>query len=71
MDFNSLDPARGFCDTCQIYLTAVYDTLVTLDADNKSIVPRLATKWEISPDLTSFTFHLDPAAKYLLSGKTC
>jgi peptide/nickel transport system substrate-binding protein len=64
MDFNSLDPARGFCDTCQIYLTAVYDTLVTLGPDNKAIIPRLATKWEISPDLTSFTFHLNPAAKF-------
>ncbi|HBB84346.1 MAG TPA: ABC transporter substrate-binding protein, partial [Sulfitobacter sp.] len=24
MDVNSLDPSRAFCDTCQIYLTAVY-----------------------------------------------
>ncbi len=27
MDINSLDPARAYCDTCQIYLSAVYDTL--------------------------------------------
>ena len=64
MDFNSLDPDRSFCDTCQIYLTAVYETLVTLGPDNKSIVPRLAKSWEASADLTTFTFHLDPAAKF-------
>jgi peptide/nickel transport system substrate-binding protein len=64
MDLNSLDPARGYCDTCQIYLSAVYDTLVTLAPDNKTIVPDLAKSWEISPDVTTFTFHLDPAAKF-------
>lgn len=64
MDLNSLDPARAYCDTCQIYLSAVYDTLVTLGKDNKTIVPDLAKSWEISPDVTTFTFHLDPAAKF-------
>jgi len=38
MDLNSLDPARGYCDTCQIYLSAVYDTLLT-----KAPVDRYAT----------------------------
>jgi peptide/nickel transport system substrate-binding protein len=64
MDFNSLDPDRGFCDSCQIYLTAVYETLVTLGPDNTTIVPRLAKSWETNADLTAFTFHLDPAAKF-------
>jgi peptide/nickel transport system substrate-binding protein len=64
MDLNSLDPARGYCDTCQIYLSAVYDTLLTLGPDNKTIVPDLATKWEVSPDVTTFTFHLNPDAKF-------
>ena len=45
MDFNSLDPARAFCDTCQIYLSSVYDRLVDLSPDNKSIVPMLAKEW--------------------------
>ena len=31
MDVNSLDPQRAYCDTCQIYLTAVYETLIGLD----------------------------------------
>jgi peptide/nickel transport system substrate-binding protein len=64
MDLNSLDPARAYCDTCQIYLSAVYDTLLTLGPDNKTIVPDLATSWEVSPDVTTFTFHLSPTAVF-------
>src|SRR5687768_1055520 len=45
MDLNSLDPHRSFCDTCQIYNSTVYETLLTLDANNK-LVPLLAASWE-------------------------
>ena len=37
MDIDSLDPARAFCDTCQIYLTSAYDRLVDLDKDKEAI----------------------------------
>lgn len=63
-DFNSLDPARGWCDSCQIYLTNVYETLVGLDADNKTLKPRLAVSWEANADQTRYTFKLDPDAKF-------
>ncbi len=36
MDINSLDPARAYCDTCQIYLTAVYETVIGLDPSDNS-----------------------------------
>ena len=64
MDLNSLDPARAFCDTCQIYLSSVYDRLVDLSEDNQTIVPLLAKEWTISDDQTVFTFKLDPAGKF-------
>ncbi len=65
MDTNSLDPARAYCDTCQIFLTAVYETLMTLDPKDPNIaLPRLATKWEANADNTVFTFNLNPAAKF-------
>jgi peptide/nickel transport system substrate-binding protein len=64
MDITSLDPARSFCDTCQIYLSAVYQTLVTLAADNKTLAPNLATSWEVSPDQTRFVFKLAPNAVF-------
>ncbi|WP_225029830.1 ABC transporter substrate-binding protein [Xinfangfangia pollutisoli] len=58
MDLNSLDPARAFCDTCQIYLSAVYARLVDLDGDGRTIVPMLAESWQSDPAQTEFTFHL-------------
>ncbi|MGD9702259.1 MAG: ABC transporter substrate-binding protein [Acidimicrobiia bacterium] len=64
MDVNSLDPSRAYCDTCQIYMTAVYETLIGLDEDNTTLVPRLATEWASNADQTQFTFQLDPAAKF-------
>ena len=64
MDINSLDPARTWCDTCQIYVSNVYEGLIGLGPDNKTLVPRLATKWESNADQTVFTFHLDPDAVF-------
>jgi len=58
LEINSLDPHRAFCDTCQIYLTATYQGLVTLGPDNKTIVPVLAESWEVNDDQTVFTFKL-------------
>lgn len=63
MDVNALDPARSWCDTCQIYNTSVYEQLVTLDKDNK-LQPLLAASWSSNPEQTEFTFKLDPAAKF-------
>lgn len=64
MDINSLDPSLAYCDTCQIYLTAVYETLIGLAEDNVTLEPRLATSWESNPEQTEFTFNLDPAATF-------
>ena len=63
MDSNSLDPARAWCDTCQIYNTSVYEQLVTLDKDN-NVQPLVAASWSVNPEQTVFTFKLDPAAKF-------
>ena len=65
MDVNSLDISRSYCDTCQIFNTAVYETLLTLDpGDPNKLVPRLATSGEANADNTVFTFKLDPSAKF-------
>ena len=55
MDLNSLDPSRAWCDTCKIYVGAVYETLVGLAPDNKTIKPKLAKSWEVSPERYSRT----------------
>ena len=63
MDLNSLDLHRAWCDSCMIYNAAVYEGLVTLDADNK-LQPVIAESWEVSDDMTTFTFKLNPNAKF-------
>ncbi|WP_285674312.1 ABC transporter substrate-binding protein [Paralimibaculum aggregatum] len=63
-DFNTLDPSRSWCDSCQIYLTAVYDQLVRVGADNETLEPRIASGWTISEDGTRYTFTLDPDAVF-------
>lgn len=65
MDVSTLDPQRGYCDTCQIVFSALYETLVTVDpSDPGKIVPRLATEWTNNDDFTSFTFTLSPDAVF-------
>ncbi|RWB75895.1 MAG: ABC transporter substrate-binding protein [Mesorhizobium sp.] len=61
---NSLDPARTSCDTCNIYMAAVYDTVVRLGQDNKTVEPGLAERWEVNGDSTVFTFHLNAKAVF-------
>ncbi|MGX7196826.1 ABC transporter substrate-binding protein [Enterococcus olivae] len=39
-------------------MRSVFDTLVTYNKDLSEIVPSLATEWEISEDLITYTFHL-------------
>jgi peptide/nickel transport system substrate-binding protein len=65
MDLTTLDPSRAYCDTCQIYLSAVYQTLIGVDpTDLTKLLPRLATEWEANADNTVFTFTLDPNATF-------
>ncbi|SUW36722.1 glutathione-binding protein gsiB [Brucella abortus] len=63
MDINSLDPHRTFCDTCQIYDSAVYEGLLSLDKDNK-VVPVLAESYAANGDQTEFTFKINPKAVF-------
>ena len=65
MDLTTLDPQRAYCDTCQIFLTAVYQTLIGVDpTDLTVLVPRLADSWEANAESTEFTFTLNPDATF-------
>jgi peptide/nickel transport system substrate-binding protein len=41
----------------------MFDSLATMN-DKAEFVGRLAEKWDISPDFTTYTFHLNPKAKW-------
>src|SRR3979411_2397387 len=67
----SFDPARAYEQTVWMIHKAVYNTRVTLDENDISvIVPDLATSWEVSPDAKTFTFHLRSGVKFQGSGNT-
>jgi peptide/nickel transport system substrate-binding protein len=55
LDYSTTDGAA----IPQILLDNVYQGLVKID-DKGQIVPSLATKWDVSPDLKSYTFTLQP-----------
>jgi peptide/nickel transport system substrate-binding protein len=60
MDLTTLDPSRVYCDTCQIFMTAVYETLITVNPADNSLEPRLAESWDVNDDSTVYTFTLRP-----------
>ncbi|WP_051208527.1 ABC transporter substrate-binding protein [Propionicicella superfundia] len=60
----SLDPTTNSSASIpQLLLYNTYQTLVRLD-NAGNLQPLLAQRWDISTDLLTYTFHLDPAAKF-------
>ncbi|WP_439562849.1 ABC transporter substrate-binding protein [Roseinatronobacter sp.] len=60
----TMDPAAITGGDAVQILNNVYDSLVSLDPDTRSVIPRLAERWEISEDNRSVTFHLRPDAVF-------
>src|SRR5436190_13090683 len=58
-----LDPGFASSDSEIAILNAIYDYLVDIDA-NSQIVPRLASKWDVSADGLTYTFTLVPNVKF-------
>ena len=61
----STDPARSFEQTGNMINHALYETLVTYEGgDASKPVPAIASKWSYNSNATSFTFTIDPKAKF-------
>ena len=60
-DIVSLDPAQAFEFNGVWANYHTYDTLVDFTRDFTKVVPRLASSWTASQDLTTYTFTLRPA----------
>lgn len=59
------DPAREFEPTANLVLHPVYETLITFKgSDLTTLVPSLASIPVVAPDAKTFTFTLNPAAKF-------
>ena len=55
----SADEHQGF-----IVADALFDGLTSLDAQTSAVLPGAASSWEVSEDVTVWTFHLRAGAKY-------
>lgn len=59
-----LDPTGGAASSiAEITLYNIYETLTKINADG-SVTPLLAESWEVSPDLTTYTFKLRKGVKF-------
>jgi peptide/nickel transport system substrate-binding protein len=64
-DYVTNDPSRQYEYSAQMWDQSSYDTLVTVEApDFTKIQPKLAERWEISPDGLTYTFHLRSGVKF-------
>jgi peptide/nickel transport system substrate-binding protein len=57
----TLDPVAVFEFASAMATLSIYDQLLRIAADGKSLEPCLATSWEIAPDGLTYTFHLRQA----------
>lgn len=59
-----LDPTGGAASSIgEVTLYNIYETLTKIHADG-SVTPLLAESWEVSPDLTTYTFKLRKGVKF-------
>jgi peptide/nickel transport system substrate-binding protein len=59
------DPHVGAVGLDRVVNRAAYDTLIAYaGTDYSKVVPDLAKSWTVSPDAKTFTFTLDPAARF-------
>ncbi len=63
-DSVGLDPAFETDGNSFMVCDNVYNQLVTYAEESTDIIPALATKWEISPDGLTYTFHLRKGVKF-------
>lgn len=59
-----LDPTGGAASSIgEVTLYNIYETLTKINSDG-SVTPLLAESWEVSPDLTTYTFKLRKGVKF-------
>jgi ABC-type transport system substrate-binding protein len=63
-DWRSLDPAIGFDGDSIPLQKLLFRGLIDFDATGTRLVPDQASDWSISPDGTTYTFHLKPGVRF-------
>jgi oligopeptide transport system substrate-binding protein len=60
----TLDPTIANDEVGYYLLHPLFDTLVDFSPTNLEIIPRLAERWEVSPDQLTYTFELRPGITF-------
>jgi peptide/nickel transport system substrate-binding protein len=64
-DLITLDPHHAYETTNLLIHASTYDTLTEFrPEDLTKVAPRLADRWEVSPDGLTYTFYLHPGVKF-------
>ena len=63
-DIFTFDPYNTQDDESIFTEMQIYDRLVALSPDGKSVVPELATSWSVAPNGLTADFHLRPGVKF-------
>jgi len=60
----TLDPTIGFDEVAYFMLQPLFDRLVDIAPTTREVIPRLAARWEVSPDGLVYTFELRPGIAF-------
>ncbi len=63
-DVRTFDPTQALENSSIWVNLQVYDQLVRVAADGKSVEPDLASSWDVNTDGSEYTFHLRPNLKF-------
>lgn len=61
---STLDPTIGYDEATYFVLRLLYESLLDYAPGSTELVPRLAERWEVSADATTYTFWLRPGSAY-------
>lgn len=62
--FNFFHPVQFQTGNQFQWWNTIFNTLVNVESDSKTLAPALADTWEVSEDGTQYTFHLNPDASW-------
>lgn len=63
-DATGLDPESVLNNNSGFVMSAIYDGLTSYKPGTTEVGPGLATSWDVSPDATTFTFHLRKGVQF-------
>jgi len=61
---DSLDPAKCNNQRCRRVMWPIYESLIDLSKDSRTVVPALAEAWEVTPDGLTYTFRLRKGVRF-------